>query len=86
MNTKKTSAIAPVISSAAHVVKTTIVASPTGLCGLVPYSDSDFDSPDEMSSLEYITPLLATLTFLFIYSSEDSDPSEAFDSSKAPPS
>nr|GEY62546.1 hypothetical protein [Tanacetum cinerariifolium] len=82
----ETSAIAPVISSATSVVKTTIVASPTGLCGLVPYSDSDSDSPDEMSSLEYITPLLATSTFLFIYSSEDSDPSEAFDSSKAPPS
>ncbi|GKF36759.1 hypothetical protein Tco_0113517, partial [Tanacetum coccineum] len=43
---------APVISSAAPVVETTLVASPTGLCGLVPYSDFDFDSPDEMDSLE----------------------------------
>nr|GEW25321.1 reverse transcriptase domain-containing protein [Tanacetum cinerariifolium] len=46
----KTSAIALVISSAAPVVEMTIVASPTGLCGLVPYSDSDSDSPDEMAS------------------------------------
>ncbi|GJX13449.1 hypothetical protein Tco_0205207 [Tanacetum coccineum] len=27
------------------------VASPTGLCGLIPYSDSDSDSPDEMSKV-----------------------------------
>nr|GFC14928.1 hypothetical protein [Tanacetum cinerariifolium] len=58
-----TSAIAPVISSTAPVVETTIIASPTGLCGLVPYSDSDSDSPDEMASPEYITPLPATLPF-----------------------
>nr|GEW05895.1 putative reverse transcriptase domain-containing protein [Tanacetum cinerariifolium] len=45
-----TSAIVPVISSAAHVVETTIVASLTGLCGLVPYSGSDFNSPDEKRS------------------------------------
>ncbi|GKB25555.1 putative reverse transcriptase domain-containing protein [Tanacetum coccineum] len=45
----ETSTIAPVISSAAPVVETTLVASPTGLCGLIPYSDSDSDSPDEMS-------------------------------------
>nr|GEU42183.1 hypothetical protein [Tanacetum cinerariifolium] len=82
----ETSAIAPVISSIAPVVKTTIVASPTGLCGLVCYSDSNSDSPDEMASLEYITPLPATSPFLFNDSSEDSDPSKAFDSSKAPPS
>ncbi|GJY58412.1 hypothetical protein Tco_0458304 [Tanacetum coccineum] len=44
----ETSTIAPVISSAAPVVETTLVASPTGLCGLVPYSDSDSDSPDEI--------------------------------------
>ncbi|GJQ91023.1 hypothetical protein Tco_0002162 [Tanacetum coccineum] len=48
--------IAPVISSAAPVVETTLVASPTGLCGLVPYSGSDSDSPDEMSSPEHISP------------------------------
>ncbi|GJR49067.1 hypothetical protein Tco_1317170 [Tanacetum coccineum] len=52
----KTSTIAPVISSAAPVVETTLVASPTGLCGLVPYSGSDSDSPDEMSSLEHNSP------------------------------
>ncbi|GKD43721.1 putative reverse transcriptase domain-containing protein, partial [Tanacetum coccineum] len=47
----ETSTIAHVISSAAPVVETTLVASPTGLCSLVPYSDSDFDSPDEMSKV-----------------------------------
>ncbi|GJT33895.1 putative reverse transcriptase domain-containing protein [Tanacetum coccineum] len=46
----ETSTIAPVISSAAPVVETTLVASPTGLCGLIPYSDSDSDSPDEIYS------------------------------------
>ncbi|GKG26287.1 hypothetical protein Tco_0399433, partial [Tanacetum coccineum] len=40
-----TSTIALVISLTAHVVKKTLVALPTGLCGLVPYSDSDSDSP-----------------------------------------
>nr|GEX16139.1 hypothetical protein [Tanacetum cinerariifolium] len=82
----ETFAIAPVISSAALVVETTIVASTTGLCGLVPYSDLDSDSPNKMASLEYITPLPATSQFLFTDSSEDSDPSEASGSSKAPPS
>nr|GFA42552.1 hypothetical protein [Tanacetum cinerariifolium] len=82
----ETSAIAPVISSGALVVETTIVASPTGLCGLVSYSDSDSNSPDEMASLEYITPLPATSPFLFTNYSEDSDPYEASDSSIAPPS
>ncbi|GJX55789.1 hypothetical protein Tco_0285686 [Tanacetum coccineum] len=43
----ETSTIAPVISSAAPMVETTLVASPTGLCGLVPYTGSDSDSPDE---------------------------------------
>ncbi|GJX48206.1 putative reverse transcriptase domain-containing protein [Tanacetum coccineum] len=63
-----TSTIAPVISSAAPVVKTTLVTSPTGLCGLIPYSDSDSDSPDEMvtasplSSSEFpIAPVTAPL-------------------------
>ncbi|GKB24195.1 hypothetical protein Tco_0863596, partial [Tanacetum coccineum] len=41
----ETSTIAPVISYVAPVVKTTLVASPIGLCGLVPYLDSDSDSP-----------------------------------------
>ncbi|GJR02006.1 hypothetical protein Tco_0524990 [Tanacetum coccineum] len=76
----ETSTIAPVISSAAPVVETTLVASPTGLCGLVPYSDSDSDSPDEMDSPEYITPLPATSPFLY------TDSSEASDSSDGPPS
>ncbi|GJZ14588.1 hypothetical protein Tco_0550265, partial [Tanacetum coccineum] len=44
----ETSTIAPVISSVAPIVKTTLVASPIGLCGLIPYSHSDSDSPDEM--------------------------------------
>nr|GFD37272.1 hypothetical protein [Tanacetum cinerariifolium] len=61
----ETYAIAHVISSATHVVETTLVASITGLCGLVPYSDSDSDSPDEMDSLEYITSLPASSLFLY---------------------
>ncbi|GJS07372.1 hypothetical protein Tco_0364168 [Tanacetum coccineum] len=76
----ETSTIAPVISSAAPVVETTLVASPTGLCGLVPYSGSDSDSPDEMSSPEHISPLPAISPFLCI------DSSEAPDSSDGPPS
>ncbi|GJV32577.1 putative reverse transcriptase domain-containing protein [Tanacetum coccineum] len=55
--------IAPVISSAAPMVETTLVASPTGLCGLVPYTGSDSDSPDEMTSPEHISPLPAILPF-----------------------
>nr|GFB57118.1 hypothetical protein [Tanacetum cinerariifolium] len=51
----ESSAIAHVISSTAPVVETTIIASPTGLCGLVPYSDLDSDSPDEMASPEVTT-------------------------------
>ncbi|GJV79839.1 hypothetical protein Tco_1515709 [Tanacetum coccineum] len=76
----KTYTIAPVISSAAHVVETTFVASPTGLCGLVPYSGSDSDSPDEMYSPEHISPLPAISPFLC------TDSSEAPDSSDGPPS
>ncbi|GJR98942.1 hypothetical protein Tco_0271116 [Tanacetum coccineum] len=76
----ETSTIAPVISSAALVVETTLVASPTGLCGLVPYSGSDSDSPDEMSSPEHISPLPAISPFLC------TDSSEAPDSSNGPPS
>ncbi|GJV91327.1 hypothetical protein Tco_1539140 [Tanacetum coccineum] len=72
----ETSTIAPVISSAAHVVETTLVASPTGLYGLVPYSNS----PDEMSSPEHISPLPAISPFLC------TDSSEAPDSSVRPPS
>ncbi|GKF95847.1 hypothetical protein Tco_0288582, partial [Tanacetum coccineum] len=74
------SAIAPVISSVAPVVETTLIALPTGLCGLVPYSNSDSNSPDEMDSPEYITPLPATSPFLYI------DYPEASDSSDGPPS
>nr|GEU69352.1 hypothetical protein [Tanacetum cinerariifolium] len=87
-----TSVIAPETSDIAHVVSyvapvvETNVASPTELCGLVPYSDSDSVSPDEMASPEYITPLPATSSFLYTDSSEDSDPSEASNSSEAPPS
>ncbi|GJZ59222.1 hypothetical protein Tco_0615038 [Tanacetum coccineum] len=62
---EKTTTIAPVISSTALVVEMTLVTLPTGLCGLVPYSGSDFDSPDEMSSLEHISPLPAISPFLW---------------------
>nr|GEX06260.1 hypothetical protein [Tanacetum cinerariifolium] len=78
------SAIAFVISYAAHVVETTIVTSPTRLCGLVSYSDSDFDSPDEMASPKYISPLPDTSLVLSTDSPNDSDPSEAFGSSEVP--
>ncbi|GKB53974.1 hypothetical protein Tco_0904727, partial [Tanacetum coccineum] len=76
----ETSTIAHVISSVAPVVETTLIASPTGLYGLVPYLGSDFDSPDEMSSLEHISLLPAISPFLC------TDPSEAPDSSDGPPS
>ncbi|GKE49766.1 hypothetical protein Tco_1481024 [Tanacetum coccineum] len=69
----ETSTIAPVISSAAPVVETTLVASPTGLCGLVPYSGSDSNSPDEMSSPEHISLLPAISPFLCTNSSEAPD-------------
>ncbi|GKD72162.1 hypothetical protein Tco_1330444, partial [Tanacetum coccineum] len=76
----ETCTIAPVISSAAPVVETTLVALPIGLCGLIPYSDSDSDSPDEMSSSEHISLLPAISPFLC------TDSSKAPDSSDGPPS
>ncbi|GKF97633.1 hypothetical protein Tco_0293454, partial [Tanacetum coccineum] len=76
----ETSTIAPVISPAAPVVETTLVASPTGSCGLIPYSDSDSDSTDEMSSPEHISPLPAISPFLC------TDSFKAPDSSDGPPS
>ncbi|GKE78222.1 hypothetical protein Tco_1544342, partial [Tanacetum coccineum] len=76
----ETSTITPVISSAAPVVETILVASPTGLCGLVPYSGSDSDSPEEMSSPEHISSLPTISLFLC------TDSSEAPDSSDRPPS
>ncbi|GKG26662.1 hypothetical protein Tco_0402365, partial [Tanacetum coccineum] len=72
--------IALVISSAAPVVKTTFIASPTELYGLVPYSGFDSDLPNEMSSPEHISPLPAISPFLC------TDSSEAPDSSNGPPS
>ncbi|GKF97348.1 hypothetical protein Tco_0293169, partial [Tanacetum coccineum] len=60
----ETSTISPVILSAAPMVETTLVASPTGLCGLIPYSDSDSDSRDEMSSPDHISPLPTISLFL----------------------
>ncbi|GJY94500.1 hypothetical protein Tco_0510861 [Tanacetum coccineum] len=51
-----------------------------GLCGLVPYSGSDSDSPDEMSSPKHISPLLAISPFLC------TDSFKAPDSSDGPPS
>ncbi|GJX57455.1 hypothetical protein Tco_0287352, partial [Tanacetum coccineum] len=76
----ETSTIAPVISCTTPVVETTLVASPTGLCGLVPYLGSDSDSPDEMSSPEHISSLPAISPFLCTNSSE------APNSSNGPPS
>ncbi|GKF00886.1 hypothetical protein Tco_0027809 [Tanacetum coccineum] len=76
----KTLIIALVISSAAPMVETTLVASPIGLCGLVSYTDSDSDSPDEMYSPEHISPLLVFSPFLC------TDSSEASGSSNGPPS
>ncbi|GJS80371.1 hypothetical protein Tco_0730252, partial [Tanacetum coccineum] len=57
-------------------VETTLVASPTGLCGLVPYTGSDSDSPDEVSSPEHISPLPATSPFICTDSSETPDSSD----------
>ncbi|GKF54314.1 hypothetical protein Tco_0161224, partial [Tanacetum coccineum] len=76
----ETFTIAPVISYAAPVVEMTLVTSPTGLCGLVPYSDSNSDSPDEMSSTEHNASLPAISPFLC------TDSSEAPDSFDRPPS
>ncbi|GKB49538.1 hypothetical protein Tco_0900291 [Tanacetum coccineum] len=76
----ETSTIALVISSAAPVVEMTLVASPTGLCGLVRYSNSNSDSPDKMSSPEHISPLPAISPFLC------TDSFEAPDASDGPPS
>ncbi|GJR32254.1 hypothetical protein Tco_1108486 [Tanacetum coccineum] len=75
----ETSTIAPVISPAAPMVETTLVASPTGLGGLVPYTGSDSDSPDEMSSPEHISPLPAISPFIC------TDSSKAPDSFDGPP-
>ncbi|GKF84848.1 hypothetical protein Tco_0249746 [Tanacetum coccineum] len=50
------------------------------MCGLIPYSDSDSDSPDEMSLPEHISLLPAISPFLC------TDSSEALDSSDGPPS
>ncbi|GJV47988.1 hypothetical protein Tco_1438200 [Tanacetum coccineum] len=80
MKVNETFTIAPVISSAAPVVETTFVDSPTGLCGLVPYSGSDSNSPDEMSSPKCISLLPAISPFLC------TDSFEAPDSSDGPPS
>ncbi|GKG54049.1 hypothetical protein Tco_0557572, partial [Tanacetum coccineum] len=50
------------------------------MCGLVPYSGSDSNSPDEMSSPKHISLLPAILPFLC------TDSSKAPDSSDGPPS
>ncbi|GKD72054.1 hypothetical protein Tco_1330336 [Tanacetum coccineum] len=76
----ETSVIAPVISYVAPVVEMTFVASPTGLCGLVPYLGSNFDSPDEVSSPKHISPLPAISPFLC------TDSPKALDSSDGTPS
>nr|GEY60303.1 hypothetical protein [Tanacetum cinerariifolium] len=80
MVSPKTSTTAPVISSADPVIETTIVTLPIGLYGLVPYSNSNSNSPDEMDSPEYITSLPATSPFLY------TDSPKASDSFDGPPS
>ncbi|GJX95446.1 hypothetical protein Tco_0351244 [Tanacetum coccineum] len=75
----ETSTIAPVISSAAPMVETTLVASPIGLCGLVPYTGSNSNPPDEMTSPEHISQLPAISPFIC------TDSSKALDSSDGPP-
>ncbi|GKF53104.1 hypothetical protein Tco_0160014, partial [Tanacetum coccineum] len=60
----------------ASVVEMIIVAPPTGLCDLIPYSDSDSDSPNDMASPEYISLLRATLSFLCTDSLETSNSSD----------
>ncbi|GJY18142.1 hypothetical protein Tco_0389633 [Tanacetum coccineum] len=75
----ETSTTALVISSTAPMVEMTLVASPTGMRGLVPYTGSDSDSPDEMSSPEHIFPLPAISPFIC------TDSSKAPDSSDGPP-
>ncbi|GJS60542.1 hypothetical protein Tco_0655326 [Tanacetum coccineum] len=75
----ETSTIAPVISSIAPMVETTLVATPTGLYGLVPYTGFDSDSPDEMTSPKHISLLPAISPFIC------TDSSEAPDSSDRPP-
>ncbi|GKE98250.1 hypothetical protein Tco_0021601, partial [Tanacetum coccineum] len=59
-----------------NLYEITLVASPTGLCGLVPYTGSDSDSPDEMSSPEHISPLPAISPFICTDSSEAPDSSD----------
>ncbi|GJX71854.1 hypothetical protein Tco_0309025 [Tanacetum coccineum] len=71
----------PVISHVAPMVETTIVAPPTGLRYLIPYSNSDSDSPDGMISPEYISLLPATSPFICTDSLETSR-----DSFDGPPS
>ncbi|GJZ77772.1 putative reverse transcriptase domain-containing protein [Tanacetum coccineum] len=73
---ESTSTIALVISFAAPMVETTLVASPTRLCGLGPYSSSDSDSPDKMSSPEHISSLPSISPFLCTNSSEAPEPSD----------
>ncbi|GJY27834.1 hypothetical protein Tco_0403601, partial [Tanacetum coccineum] len=70
--------VIPVSSSETPVVSS--VAPHIGLHDLIPYSDSDSDSPDDMASPEYISPLPVTSLFLCIDSSETSDPSDGLPS------
>ncbi|GJX25784.1 hypothetical protein Tco_0232080 [Tanacetum coccineum] len=77
----ETSTIAHVISTVAPVVETTLIASPTGLCGLVPYSGFDSDSPDEIVFTRGTFPPIQTISPFLC-----TDSSEAPDSSDGPPS
>ncbi|GKD18190.1 hypothetical protein Tco_1207348, partial [Tanacetum coccineum] len=58
----ETSTIAPVISVVAPIVKMTLIASPIGLCGLVPYSDTDSsEAPDSSDGPPSQDPYVATI-------------------------
>ncbi|GJY43315.1 hypothetical protein Tco_0431528 [Tanacetum coccineum] len=52
-----------VVSPVAPVVETTIVASPTWLHDLISYSDSDYDSPDDMASPDKVASRPSSFEF-----------------------
>nr|GEU62375.1 hypothetical protein [Tanacetum cinerariifolium] len=71
----------PVIPPVAHMVRMTVDTTPTGLRDLVPYSDSDSDSLDDVFPPKYISLLPATSPFVCTDYSKSSG-----DSSNGPPS
>nr|GEU72996.1 hypothetical protein [Tanacetum cinerariifolium] len=76
MVAQETSTTTPVFSSAALVIETTIVASPTRLCGLVPYLDSNSDLPNEMDSPKHHHRRTLMLLPLLIGATGYTDPKE----------